>query len=99
MIYTQPTRLPKILDPPSNAVTPVKTIKVPYPLPYANPKLSFHGSPPINTSLKGPLTTFPIPLPAAKQAKTIVGSAVCRFFVTSRMIPGHALVKLPAKKP
>ena len=91
--------MPRILDPPRNAVTPVKTISVPYPLPYAHPALSFHGNPRIRTSLNGPLATFPIPLPAAKHAKTILGSAEARFLVTSRMMPGHALVKLPAKNP
>lgn len=36
-LQTQPTRLPRKLTPPTVAVTPVKTIKLPYPLPYAKP--------------------------------------------------------------
>lgn len=49
---------------PRTAETPVKTIMIPYPVPYAPPSSRPHGAYPKRLSLIGPLTIEPRPRPA-----------------------------------
>lgn len=86
-----------MLTPPSAALTPVQTTKLPYCVPYnpCSPRVPVL----INASLIGPLTIFPIPLPIHKKEKTIELSICPVLVCTALMMPGQVFAKLPAKSP
>jgi len=86
-----------MLTPPSAALTPVHTTKLPYCVPYnpCSPRVPVL----INASLIGPLTIFPIPLPIHKNEKTIELSICPVLVCTALMMPGQVFAKLPAKSP
>merc|ERR1712093_32091 len=97
--HIHPNLFPKNPTPPNPAVTPVKTINPPYPLPYPSPTFPFHVSPSRSASLNGPEATAPTPLAALiipiNNPISTVGSSPLTIFIT----PALVLTNPPAKNP
>lgn len=105
-VHIHPTLLKINVAPLANAVAPVNTISVPYPVPYPPAAWPCHGIPFINAPLNGPDAMFPIPRPAERTPSTMAGSndvPLVRVLEgvddTICMMPVQADVYEPAKMP